>query len=124
MKGQYLFVRPAAAEDHGALDQLVIASGYRPQEGSDILIGKLAGSCVAALYFDTAPASELVLCDLIVAPELRRKHIGTGMLAELERLGRSLGKTRIRTHSPSCPFFMKAGFTLHGDVLQRAIEGE
>jgi len=60
--------------------------------------------------------------DLLEANLLLGAH--TAIVAELERLGRSLGKTRIRTHSPSCPFFMKAGFTLHGDVLQRAIEGE
>ncbi|HVT05200.1 MAG TPA: GNAT family N-acetyltransferase [Thermoanaerobaculia bacterium] len=123
MKGQRLFVRPATPDDDIIVRELWATSDTRPQQGTETLLGKLAGSCVAALNFDLSDDA-IVLRDLVVAPELRKKRVGSGMLIELARLGRSLGKIRIVTHLTSCPFFLKTGFTDEGGLLQRSIEGE
>lgn len=122
MKGQHLFVRPATPDDTSLVQVLCSSAGYEARPATEVLIGKLAGSCVAALFFDFGRDDTIVLQDLFVAPELRKKRVGAGMLFELARLGRSLGKVKIVTRWDRCPFFDHVGFNPERGLLQKSIK--
>lgn len=121
MKGQYLFVRVARADDlpeirsfyeteqlEGSPDSLH-PSGTAVEGGS--LIGKLVGDIVAHLRYSTSN-NTVRIESIHVARLLRRKRIGRSMISELARLAGTDGATMMEAPAEcdAAQFLCAVGF--------------
>lgn len=131
-----LIVGPATKDDLGRIKELVDAErdvfGFQPRsvyaesiERSGLLVARLDSHAVVGFVRFRLKQSDntCTLYDLCVAPELRRKGIGTLLVDELKLLARKAGKERIclkcPTGSPANSFYRKLGFISQGSVEGR-----
>ena len=125
MKGIRLFVRRATPEDGPLLAEFRAREGRAaaPLEPGE-LIAFLLGDLVASISFDSE-GETLVIRDLWVARNLRRKRIARAILAELDAEARRLGSAGIAVR-PSTEFveaFRRLGFIAEPDgTLVRPVE--
>ncbi len=124
MKGQTLFVRPAAEGDSNSLRQFYERESEPPERrDGPALIGKLVGELVAHLSYSMPDDERILLEWLHVAAPMRRKRVGRVMVAELENIAKGLGAGTIEV-SRQChaeEFFRKLGFVLRGEVLRKPV---
>lgn len=117
VRGQRLFIRPITPADHASVREFLGAEP--PASGA---IGKLVGDLVAVAS-TTETNDALILDDLVVAPELRRKRVGRVMIDELVNIARTMKRTRLVVEDPrdAAEFLRKVGFTQHGDRWERSV---
>lgn len=123
VKGQHLFVRPIDGSDHEALQRfLTLHSSFFPPSPSG-LIGKLVGDLVAVLLMEVAP-SHILVEQLLVAPDLRRKRIGRVMVEELASLAAKIDRPLLVVEEPrdARGFFERVGFREEGGRYVRRVE--
>ena len=111
MRGQRLFIRPLEGGDAEAIREFFAANARAGDAPSLGLIGKLVGDLVAVLAMEIT-ADAVLINDLFVGRELRRKRIGRFMVDELARLARKIDRDRIEVDAPpeALDFFRKLGF--------------
>ncbi|MGA7615364.1 MAG: GNAT family N-acetyltransferase [Thermoanaerobaculia bacterium] len=109
MKGLRLFVRPLTTSDLPVVREILDQAGVAlpkdaPSEG---LVAKLLGDPVAVVLTRPVPPGALIEL-FLVAPRLRRKHIGRTLLRELLLL--TPGGLAVRRDDKTDRFFRNAGF--------------
>jgi len=121
LRGQHLYIRPIESGDTAAIQRLAAAVTLpSPATG---LVGKLLGETVSFALFELAGPGTLRIEMLFVAPELRRKRIGSAMMAELEQLARSMDCHLLQV-SHRCEgrgFFLRLGFAGDQDMLEKVL---
>lgn len=122
MKGQKLFVRLASTDDHEGIARFHSEHLSAVPSGSSALVGKLVGRIVAHLTY-TTEGEIVVIEQILVARDLRRRRVGRFMIAELERLaGAGVTLLRARQESPVSDFLRAIGFRPSaGGILERPI---
>lgn len=122
MKGQTLFIRPIGTEDQAAVSDFLHRHGGGSADTSEGMLAKLVGDLAAVLTFH-AGEQALAIHLLIVREDLRRKRIGSLMLAELERVAAEEGKSflSVRSDTGAHPFLEKAGFAREGDSMVKRV---
>ena len=115
MRGQRLFIRPLEGGDAEAIREFFAANARADDAPSLGLIGKLVGDLVAVLAMEIT-ADAVLINDLFVGRELRRKRIGRFMVDELARLARKIDRHRIEVDAPpeALDFFRRLGFEHDG----------
>lgn len=124
MKGVLLFVRAAEPEDAPRMASFWKAEGRAPVTGSSALIGFLLGDVAAWLSFDRE-GDDLLIQDLWVAQNLRRKRVARALLSELdgEALRIGAGRLVIRPDNEFIEAFRRLGFSDASEgVLVRSVE--
>lgn len=91
MRGQRLFVRPLEASDAEPVRLFLERESPSSPAPSSGLLGKLVGNLVAVLAIDVT-ADALIIRDLVVARDLRKKRIGRFMLDELVALASKMDR--------------------------------
>jgi GNAT superfamily N-acetyltransferase len=117
MRGLKLYIRPIETGDADAIRAFLgrhSASSSVPRCG---LLGKLLGDVVAVLAMEIT-ADAIRLDDLVVAKDLRRKHIGRGMLAELDALAAKIDREWIIARADH-EFLRRVGFCGDGTLRRR-----
>jgi GNAT superfamily N-acetyltransferase len=125
MKGQKLFVRPLAAADLDALEALH-SGADEPFDltapSGDGLVGRLAGSTVACLFWHR-DGDAMSISWFVVAADLRGIRIGRLFLAEAEKLASADGATSLRV-AQDCKlarYFERCGFVSERGTLTKTI---
>lgn len=123
MKGQRLLVREADPADSAAIAELLGSWSSRIGPTDPIWIGKLVGEVVAALAVRTAGDGSISVVLIYVAPDLRRKRIGTYLLRSVvEKLESDGNAIRVTDDGDGTrAFFLKNGFVEEGEFLARRI---
>lgn len=124
MRGQRLFIRPIEPDDREAIRRFLelhrnARAAPPPACG---LLGKLVGELVAILEMEIAGDS-ILLTDLVIATELRRKRIGRAMVEELARMAEKMELSEIVVPDPreADRFLQKVGFTPAKEGLVRRV---
>jgi len=114
MRGQRLFVRAIDSADHDAVRAFLSSHG-RSRIPACGLLGKLLGELVAVLEMQITPDAVLIN-DIVVKRELRRKRIGRVMLDELEQIAAKIERQRlvIDDGSDAAEFLQRVGFQREG----------
>lgn len=122
VKGQTLFIRPIETGDRSAVGDFLHEHGGGSAETLHGIVGKLVGDLASVLLYETR-GKALAIGTFVVRKDLRRKRIGTLMLAELERIAISSEVSCLEVGSPgeACSFFEKAGFTREGDLMVKRV---
>ena len=94
MRGQRLFIRPLEADDRAAIDSFFVAESWAGPPPTHGLLAKLVGDVAAVLGMELEPGA-IVVQQLVVRRELRRKRIARALLGELESLAANLDRDRI-----------------------------
>lgn len=114
MRGLRLFVRAIDSTDHDSVRAFLSNHGrsHIPACG---LLGKLLGELVAVLEMQITPDAVLIN-DIVVKRELRRKRIGRVMLDELEQIAARIERHRlvIDDGSDAAEFLQRVGFQREG----------
>src|SRR5688572_17392468 len=111
MRGLRLFVRPIDPSDRPQ----VAAFLARETDGATApacgLLGKLLGDIVAVVALDITEDA-VVVDDMVVARELRKKWIGRVMIREAELLAAQLDRRRlvVENAGDAHEFFRRVGF--------------
>jgi len=113
VKGQRLFVRETTPADEDEILELYRLESLEPpvEPGSSGLIARLVGDLVGHLTW-TVEGQEAVITHVHVRADLRRKHIGLGLIRDAASVARSKGIERLVV-SGTCPaheFFLRTGF--------------
>ena len=122
MKGQSLFIRPIETADLAAVSAFLHQHGGGSADVGSGILAKLVGDLAAVLTFRISE-SNLVIHQLRVREDLRRKRIGTLMLDELERTAASEGlqSLSVRKGTGADAFLVKAGFVDEGDSMVKKV---
>jgi N-acetylglutamate synthase-like GNAT family acetyltransferase len=115
MRGQRLFTRPIDGSDSEAIRAFLdvqTGSGNVPACG---LLGKLVGELVAVVAMSITPDA-IEIDDIVVARDLRRKHIGRFMLDEVEQIAVKIDRERLVVNDAADAdgFFSRVGFEREG----------
>lgn len=124
MKGVRLFVRRAEPGDASRMASFWKSEGRAPLAGSSALIGFLLGDVAAWLSFDRE-GDDLLIRDLWVAQNLRRKRVARALLSELDGEALRIGAERlvIRPDNEFIEAFRRLGFSDASEgVLVRSVE--
>lgn len=121
MRGQKLFVRAIEAADSDALRTFLSTHGRSsiPDSG---LLGKLLGELVAVVEMQITSDAVLIR-DIVVKRELRRKRIGRIMLDELEQIAAKIERHQlvIADNIDSAEFLQRVGFQREGPRWVRTV---
>ena len=122
MKGQHLFVRPIEPGDHDAVQQFLAREADRSVTPSFGLVGKLVGDLVAVLAMQVT-ADSLLVDDIVVARDLRRKRIGRVMLDEAEQIAQRIDRPQlvVEEAQASAGFLQSVGFKREGSRWIRKV---
>ena len=124
MRGQRLFIRPIEADDREAIRRFLEVHRETPEPLPPAcgLVGKLVGELVAILAMDISGRT-ILLRDLVIATDLRRKRIGRAMVEELTRMAEKMECEEIVVLDPGGaePFLRKIGFTRAKEGLVRRV---
>jgi GNAT superfamily N-acetyltransferase len=123
MRGQKLWIRAVTPDDLGALEAFYAREDISAPVAFDGLLAKLAGGIVAHASWTTGNRT-LRLDHLYVAAELRRKRIGRGLLAEIERSAARLQCTSVVVGS-DCPaggFLLARGYEIRENRIVKVID--
>jgi predicted N-acetyltransferase YhbS len=123
LRGQRLFVRPIEAGDAEA-----IRSFFTSQQAGEAvipacgLLGKVVGDIVAVMAIEIAD-DVLVVHDLYVARELRRKRIGRFLAGEAAQLAAKLERTAVVVSDArgSEEFLRRVGFVSEDGLFVRRV---
>ena len=124
MRGQRLFIRPIEADDREAIRRFFEL--HRDPEAAPLpacgLLGKLVGELVAILEMEIGE-NTILLRDLVIATEFRRKRIGRAMVEELARMAEKMEVEEIvvRDERRADQFLQKVGFTPAKDGWVRRV---
>lgn len=123
-KGLRLYVRPATAADAAMLEQFVADAGasFHADDAAIDFVAKLIGD-TAAFARTRRSGSDLALEQLVVAPHLRGKRVGTVLLSEIAAWGAANGVTRLTLAENVLPteFVSQAGFIRRADSFVKSI---
>lgn len=119
MRGQKLFVRPMETGDADAVRVFLETQSAISAVPRTALLGKLVGNLVAVLAIEIT-AEAVVIHDLVVAQDLRRKRIARFMLDELVALARKMDRDWL-VFGCSAPreFLRRVGFDDNGKRMVR-----
>ena len=123
MRGLRLFVRPIDAADHEAVAAFLagqdLDARHTPAFG---LVGKLLGDIVAVAAIDLTGDAVLVN-EIIVARDLRKKRIGRVMMREIEELALKMDRRRVVVENArdAHEFFRHVGFRYEGERWVRDV---
>lgn len=121
MRGQRLFVRPMEAADAESIRLFLETEGSGSATPTAALLGKLVGNLVAVLAMEVTPESVLIR-DLIVARDFRRKRIGRFMLDELDALAAKMDRSLLVFECGAPPgFLQRVGFENDGGRMVRRV---
>jgi N-acetylglutamate synthase-like GNAT family acetyltransferase len=124
MRGQRLFIRPIDPADHDTVRDFLRAHG--PDTGTPAcgLLGKLVGNLVAVLGMQIT-ADSVLIDQIVVAPDLRRKRVARLMLDEVEHLARKIDRDRlvVDDHPGKAEFLQRVGFEREGVRWIRRVRG-
>lgn len=122
MKGLRLFVRLAAADDAGAIGEL-LAAPYAIDPSAVDFVGRLIGDTVAVARTRRNDQT-LAIEQIFVAPELRRKRVGTVLLSEIASWAAAHGVTQLVAAADTLPprLAERAGFVPQNELLIRNVD--
>lgn len=114
MRGLRLFVRAIDSADHDVVRAFLSTHG-RSRIPDCGLLGKLLGELVAVLEMQITPDAVLIN-DIVVKRELRRKRIGRVMLDELEQIAGKIERRRLVVDDAdeAAEFLQRVGFQREG----------
>jgi ribosomal protein S18 acetylase RimI-like enzyme len=114
MKGQRLFVRAIESGDQDAVRSFLSTEG-RTSTPSVGLLGKLVGDLVAVLEMQIT-SDAVLIHDIVVKRELRRKRIGRVMLDELEQIAARIERHQLVVDggNNAAEFLQRVGFEREG----------
>ena len=123
MRGQRLYVRPIEPGDADAVRAFFSAHANRDAVPACGLVGKLLGQLVAVMAIDLSEANGIRVADLVVLPELRRKHIGRVMMNELESLAAKMERDWLIADATESTrdFLLRVGFVDEGNRMVRRV---
>ena len=115
MRGQRLFIRPIDAADTDSLRDFLRAEGNQSDIPAWGLLGKLVGNLVAVVGMQIT-ADGVVINDIVVARELRRKRVARIMLDEVEQLAGKMDRHRLiaEDRPDTQEFLRRVGFEREG----------
>jgi len=122
VKGQKLFVRELLDSDLGSIASLYAEEGKTPLRGELEVIGKLVGEVAAHAAVDFRSIGTAEITSVFVSPALRKKHVGTVLLRELESLLKDRFTKKLivrRSCIETDLFFLRVGFREDGEFLSR-----
>ena len=126
MKGLRLFARRLSDADEPLLGAFWKQEKRSPPPSlPDGLIGFILGDLAVVAALDHS-GEDMVIRDLWVAQNLRRRRVARAMLAEIEAEARALGVTRILAHPSNelVEVFRRLGFEPEADgTMVRPVEG-
>jgi ribosomal protein S18 acetylase RimI-like enzyme len=122
VRGQKLFVRPLEPTDRDEVGAFLLLHSPASPVPSDGLLGKLVGNLAAVLSMEIAGA-DVRICDLVVAPELRRKRVGRVMVDELDALAAKMERSWLVVDpgDDAREFFRRVGFAEDGSRMRRRV---
>lgn len=115
MRGLRLFVRPIEPADEPDVNRFLESAGRGAQSAESRaqcgLLGKLLGEVVAVVRMDLA-ADAILISDLVVARDLRRKRIGRVMMREAEQFASKLERRMliVENAAGAHEFLRRVGF--------------
>lgn len=114
MRGQRLFVRAIDSADHDSVRAFLSSHG-RSRIPACGLLGKLVGELVAVLEMQIT-SDAVLINDIVVKRDLRRKRIGRVMLDELEQIAAKIERQRlvIDDANEAAEFLQRVGFQREG----------
>jgi GNAT superfamily N-acetyltransferase len=125
VKGQKLWIRKLSPADSPEIDAFAASHDFpSPDPGSSCgWLARIAGQLVAVAAVEPLTERVATLRLLHVAPDLRRKRVGTLLLQQIEQeLGTDgLERLEATVGSPLASFLLRRGFEQHGDRLVRSI---
>ena len=114
MRGQRLFVRAIDSADHDLVRSFLSTHG-RSGVPACGLLGKLVGELVAVLEMQIT-SDAVLINDIVVKRDLRRKRIGRVMLDELEQIAAKMDRRRlvVDAEGDAAEFLQRVGFEREG----------
>lgn len=124
MRGQRLFIRPIDAADHDTVRDFLRAHGHDSEAPACGLLGKLVGNLVAVVGMQIT-ADALLIDEIVVAPDLRRKRVARLMLEEVEQLAGKMDRRRlvVEDRPERAEFLQRVGFEREGVRWIRRVRG-
>ena len=122
MRGLRLFVHPIDPTDQPAVAAFLGRESHGAPAPACGLLGKLLGDIVAVVSLDITEDA-VVVDDMIVAKELRKKWIGRVMIREAELLAGRLDRRRlvVENAGDAHEFFRRVGFQSEGERWVRVV---
>ena len=121
MRGQKLFVRPLEITDSESVRLFLETESPGCTLPATALLGKLAGSIVAVLAIEIT-ADSILIRDLVVAHDLRRKRVARIMLMELDSLAAKMDRDWLVFGCVAPEEFLKrVGFDSEGRRMVRRV---
>jgi len=132
LRGLRLYVRPIDSADSSAVSAFLAHhdsdappidfAQHKPFDSAQRkppawgLLGKLLGDIVAVVALEITDDA-LLISDIVVARELRRKWIGRAMLREVEQLAAKFDRRRVIVDDvrDASEFFRRVGFDREGE---------
>jgi GNAT superfamily N-acetyltransferase len=125
VKGQKLWIRKLSPADSPEIEAFTSSHDSPPPDhlSSQGWLARIAGQLVAVAAVEPLSDRVATLRLLLVAPDLRRKRVGTLLLQQIEQELGAAGFERLETAvgSPLASFLLRRGFEHHGDRLARSI---
>jgi GNAT superfamily N-acetyltransferase len=124
MRGQRLFIRPIDAADHDSVRDFLRAHGHDAGPPACGLLGKLVGNLVAVVGMQIT-ADAVLIDEIVVAPDLRRKRVARLMLDELEQLAGKIDRRHlvVEDRPDRAEFLQRVGFEREGVRWIRRVRG-
>ena len=123
MKGQKLFVRPMEPADLPAVEAFLAREAPEAAVPQAALLGKLVGDLVSVLALELT-AEAVLIHDLVVASDLRKKQIGRYMVEESYALAAKFDRHWLVFDAPAPgEFLRRVGFAEHDARMVRRVVG-
>jgi GNAT superfamily N-acetyltransferase len=121
VRGLRLFVRPIEATDQQDVQAFLGRQGTATAPACGLL-GKLLGDIVSVVSLEIT-ADALLVEDVVVASDLRRKWIGRVMMGEVEQLAVKMDRRRVVVEDArdAQEFFRRTGFEREGEKWIRVV---
>lgn len=124
MRGQRLFIRPIDPADHDTVRDFLRAHGQQADIPACGLLGKLVGTLVAVVGMQIT-ADAVLIDQIVVAPDLRRKRVARLMLDEAEQLAGKIDRRQlvVEDRPETAEFLKRVGFEREGFRWIRRVRG-